>query len=68
MQTCMAKTLVAICVLMAFFVRDLRLLVAAGRSRIATACAVYAVLFFLYTAALGFAGFCADSEAQSYDD
>jgi hypothetical protein len=50
----MAKTLLAICVLMAFFVRDVRLLVVAGRSRIATACAVYAVLFFLYTAALGF--------------
>jgi hypothetical protein len=39
--------------LTAFFVRDLRLLVAAGRSRIASACAVYAVLFFGYTAALG---------------
>lgn len=38
---------------MAFFVRDLRLLVAAGRSRVATACAIYGVLFFLYTAALG---------------
>ena len=41
------------CVLTAFFVRDLRLLVTAGRSRIASACAVYAVLFFLYSAALG---------------
>jgi glucan phosphoethanolaminetransferase (alkaline phosphatase superfamily) len=45
--------LLAICVLMAFFFRDLRLLVAAGRSLIGTACAVYAVLFFLHTAALG---------------
>src|SRR5579864_757670 len=49
----MAKTLLAICVLTAFFVRDLRLLVAAGRGRIQSACTVYAVLFFLYTAALG---------------
>jgi hypothetical protein len=49
----MAKTLLTICILVAFFVRDLRLLVAAGRSRIATACAAYAVLFLLYSAALG---------------
>jgi hypothetical protein len=49
----MAKTLLAICVLMAFFVRDLCLLLAAGRSRVGTACVIYAVLFFLYTAALG---------------
>jgi hypothetical protein len=49
----MAKTLLALCILSAFFVRDLRLLVAAGRSRIATVCTVYAVLFILYAAALG---------------
>lgn len=49
----MAKTLLAVCILVAFFVRDLRLLVAAGRSRIVTACAVYAILSFLYAAALG---------------
>jgi hypothetical protein len=50
----MAKTVVAVCILIAFFVRDFRLLVAAGRSRIATGCAVYALLFFLYAAALDF--------------
>ena len=50
----MAKTLLAGCVLTAFFVRDLRLLVTAGRNRIATACAIYAALFLLYAAALGF--------------
>jgi hypothetical protein len=49
----MVKTLLALSVLSALFVRDLRLLVAAGRSRIATVCTVYAVLFILYTAALG---------------
>lgn len=49
----MGKMLLPLCVLVAFFVRDLRLLVAAGRSRVVTACAVYAVLFFLYAAALG---------------
>lgn len=49
----MAKTLVAVCLLMAFFVRDLRLLIVAGRARIPTACALYALLFFLYAAALG---------------
>jgi hypothetical protein len=48
----MAKTLVAGCILVAFFVRDFRLLVAADRSRIATGCAIYAFLFFLYAAAL----------------
>jgi hypothetical protein len=50
----MAKALFAGCVLAAFFVRDLRLLVAASKRRIVTACAVYAVLFFLYAAALSF--------------
>jgi hypothetical protein len=50
----MAKTLFAGCVLAAFSVRDLRLLVAAGKRRIVAACAVYAVLFFLYAAALSF--------------
>src|SRR5579863_2160157 len=49
----MTKTLLAGCILTAFFVRDIRLLVAAGRSRIAPACAAYAVLFVLYTAAVG---------------
>ena len=49
----MAKTLLAICVLVALFFRDLRLLVAAGKSRIATACTVYVILVFLYAAALG---------------
>jgi len=49
----MARALLAGCILVAFFIRDLRLLVAAGRSRFATVCTVYAVLFFLYTAALG---------------
>ena len=53
MRRCMAKTLLAICVLIALFFRDLRLLVAAGTSRIATACALYAILFFLYAAVLG---------------
>lgn len=46
--------LLAICVLVALFFRDLRLLVASRKSRIATASAVYAIRFFLYAAALGF--------------
>jgi len=50
----MARIAFAFFVLAAFFVRDLRLLATAGRSRIATACAAYAVLFFLYAAGVGF--------------
>jgi hypothetical protein len=65
----MAKTLLAICVLVALFFRDLRLLVAAGRSRIATACAVYVILVFLYAVALGsWLGLAHISDAQSDDD
>ena len=57
-QGFVVKTILAECVLIAFFVRDLRLLVAAGQSRIVWACAAYAALFFSYAAALaGLLGF-----------